>query len=341
MRHVTWFAWWLGWLPALSVAAPPIGMFTIVEGDVVVIRESQRFAAAPGLRVQPDDIVHTGEQAHVARIELAEGGALDAGPATRLLLRPRWAEPRSERPSRIYLSRGWIKLTATPADRIGLASPQLDFTEVVGSTVVHVAPDGAFVFVESGSARLVERIDGQPPRRHALAAGQAYDRRGGDAGSAGGRPPPDRIKSLPRPFTDTLPRRAAQWRDAQVAPQSPAPISYDEVASWINAERSLRPAFVQRWSARARDERFRRGLVAELRQHPEWDRVLFPEKYVVKRATPAPVTPDTPIVTRVEPLPAAAPVEAPAAAAAPTPAPAAAPADDPALKPLRPWDTRR
>lgn len=155
MRHGTWFAAWLGWLPALSLAAPPIGVFTIVEGDVTVIREAVRFAAAPGLRVLPDDIVHSGEHANVARVELAEGGALDVGPATRLLMRPRWAEARSERPSRVYLSRGWIKLTATPADRIGLASPQLDFPEVVGTTVAHVAPDGAFVFVESGSAKLV------------------------------------------------------------------------------------------------------------------------------------------------------------------------------------------
>ncbi len=339
MRHAAFLVGLLGLLPAWSTAAPPIGVFTIVEGETVVIRDAVRFAAVEGLRVQPDDIVHTGERANVARIEFAEGGALDLGPATRLLLRPRWAEPRSERPSRIYVSQGWVKLTVTPADRIGLATPRLDFAEVAGTTVALIRSDAAFVFVESGSAKLVERADGQPPRRHALAAGQAYDRRGADAGAAGGRPPVDRIKSLPRSFTDTLPRRAAAFRDAQVAPQAPAAIAYEDVAPWINAERALRSAFVQRWSTKARDARFRTALIADLRLHPEWDRVLYPEKYIVKKEPDPPMP--TPIVTRVEPLPAAAAPEAPAAAPPPVADAAAAPAEDPTRKPLRPWETRR
>ena len=339
MRHVRLFVWLLGSLPAWSIAAPPIGVFTIVDGETAVIRDSVRFAAAEGLRVQPDDIVHTGERANVTRIEFAEGGALDLGPATRLLLRPRWSEPRSERPSRIYVSQGWIKLTVTPADRIGLATPRLDLAEVAGTTVALIQPEAAFVFVESGSAKLVERADGHPPRRHALAVGQAYDRRGAEAGTAGARPPADRIKGLPRSFTDTLPRRAAVFRDAQVAPQAPTAIAYEDVAPWINAERPLRPAFVQRWSAKARDARFRAALIADLRLHPEWDRVLYPEKYIVKKEPDPPMP--TPIVTRVEPLPAAAAPEAPAAAPPPVADAAAAPAEDPTRKPLRPWETRR
>ena len=135
----------------------------------------------------------------------------------------------------------------------------------------------------------------------------------------------DSIKGLPRSFTDTLPRRAAVFRDAQVAPQAPTAIAYEDVAPWINAERPLRPAFVQRWSAKARDARFRAALIADLRLHPEWDRVLYPEKYIVRKEP----EPAAPIVTRVEPLPAAA-AEA-----------AAAPAEDPTRKPLRPWETRR
>ena len=339
MRHARLFVWLLGSLPVLSAAAPPIGVFTIVDGETAVIRDSVRFAAAEGLRVQPDDIIHTGERANVTRIEFAEGGALDLGPATRLLLRPRWSEPRSERPSRIYVSQGWIKLTVTPADRIGLATPRLDLAEVAGTTVALIQPEAAFVFVESGSAKLVERADGQPPRRHALAAGQAYDRRGAEAGAAGARPPADRIKSLPRSFTDTLPRRAAVFRDAQVAPLAPTAIAYEDVAPWINAERPLRPAFVQRWSAKARDARFRAALITDLRMHPEWDRVLYPEKYIVKKdPDPVPKPPASAARGDDTPAPVATAPEAPA----PAPQAAeAAPAEDPTRKPLRPWETRR
>ena len=56
-------------LPGLGAAAPSIGMFTIVEGDAVVIRGTQKFAAAEGLPVQADDIVHSGAATRLARIE--------------------------------------------------------------------------------------------------------------------------------------------------------------------------------------------------------------------------------------------------------------------------------
>jgi hypothetical protein len=39
---------------------------------------------------------------------------------------------------------------------------------------------------------------------------------------------------------------------------------------------------VARWRALAQQPEFRKGLIATLKQHPEWERVLFPEKFAVK-----------------------------------------------------------
>jgi hypothetical protein len=55
-------------------------------------------------------------------------------------------------------------------------------------------------------------------------------------------------------------------------------VSYAEVALWINGETALRGGFVQRFAPLARDRAFRAPLLAELRAHPEWRRVLFPEQ---------------------------------------------------------------
>ena len=301
-------------LPALCGAAPAIGVFTIVEGEAVVIRDSVRFPATEGLGLQADDIVHTSANARLVRMEFAEGGALDLGPATRVLLRPHFAQPRTERPAHLYLSKGWVKLTAGPAGKIGLTSPRVDLTDVAGAAVVRVSEEATFLFMESGDAKLAEHLGGQPAHTRRMTEGEAYERRGAEMGAVISRAAPDILKAMPRAFADTLPMRVRRFRDMQLAPASPLDITYDDVSGWINAESSLRPAFVQRWTAKARDPRFRAALVANLRTHPEWGRVLFPEKVAAK---PHPATA----------LAAAKPASAPAAK--PSTAPAAPRASDP------------
>lgn len=310
-------------LPALCSAAPSTAVFTVVEGEAVVIRDAVRFAAAEGLSLQADDIVHTSAKARHVRLEFAEGGALDLGPATRVLLRPRFVLPRTERPAHLYLSQGWVKLTAGPVSRIGLTSPRLDLTEVAAAAVVRVNEGGTFLFMEAGQARLAEHLDGLPARTRRMTEGEAYERRGAALGNEMGavisRATPDILRGMPRAFADTLPMRAQKFRDMQLAPTSPQDIVYADVSGWINAEWALRPAFVQRWAAKARDTQFRAALVANLRAHPEWNRVLFPEKLAVK---PRPAT------VAVAAKPASAPVlpaATPVSPAAVKPSVAAAP----------------
>jgi hypothetical protein len=48
---------------------------------------------------------------------------------------------------------------------------------------------------------------------------------------------------------------------------------------------------------KARDPAFRSALIANLRSHPEWDPILFPEKYKPK---PPPEEPEPPAVARPE-----------------------------------------
>ena len=64
-------------------------------------------------------------------------------------------------------------------------------------------------------------------------------------------------------------------------------ITYADVQAWVDAEAGLRPLFVTRWKALAQNPEFRSGLVAGLRAHPEWERLLFPEKYLPKPAASA------------------------------------------------------
>jgi hypothetical protein len=335
LMRVVWFLVVAFFLPGLCAAAPSIGMFTIVEGDAVVIRGAQKFAAAEGLPVLADDIVHTGDKTRIARIEFADGGSLDLGPSTRLWLRPRFAEPRSPQPFDLYAAEGWVKVTAAAPRKLGLASPRADLADLAGVAVVRVADNASFLFIEAGSAQLVDRVPGQWQRSRRLKEGEAFDRRGGDAGAVISRPAPDMIGAMPRSFADTLPLRAARFQALNVEPESPASISYQDVSMWINAERTLRPAFVQRWAAQAGEPRFRTALVAELRAHPEWTRLLFPpEKVARKRAAPA---------TKVAARPAFADSTAPLPArfALSGSVPLRSVRADADRDPLRPWEVRK
>lgn len=267
-------------VPATAMAAP-IGLVTIVDGGaLVLLRDTQRHAATEGLRLQAEDILRSGAQTALARLELDDGTTLDLGPSTELLLRP-GAHP-GPGPLQAYLLRGWLKV-GTRGGVAGIGLPQAEPARVGGSSVLLIASSGRMVFVESGSAEVGAQT---------LREGDAFVQRPGEPAAVQRRPPAALMEGLPRGFVDALPRRAARFEKTPGEPGSGEPVRYADVAAWLNAEAPLRTTFVPRFAARARDREFRAGLVAELRAHPEWDRTLFPEKYrpkpvVAKRPEPA------------------------------------------------------
>ena len=139
--------------------------------------------------------------------------------------------------------------------------------------------------------------------------GDALVKRSNESASLARRPPADLLQGMPRGFADSLPRRAARFQANPVEPGAATPVAYAEVSRWLNGEAPLRALAVPRFAPRIADRGFRASLVAELRVHPEWDRVLFPEKY-----RPKPLV----VVRRVAPAASAA------AASAPEPAPVTA-----------------
>ena len=257
-------------------AAHPLGLFTIVEGEVSVIRESRRFPAVDGMELLAGDIVRTAGETALARIELGDGGAMDLGPDTAVQLAPRYAEGGAERAGLVYLMQGWLKLGG---QRLAAGSVRGDLMDLHGAAVLHAVEAKLQVFLESGGARLMERFDGRPAQAHAMAEGDTFLRRGADAGLVTHRSVPQFLQAMPKPFTDALPLRAASWHGRSPAAPAGEEIAYADVAAWINAERALRPGFVARWRGKAREPQWWRPLLAELPEHPEWHRVMYPEKY--------------------------------------------------------------
>ncbi|MDP3822616.1 MAG: hypothetical protein Q8R33_14180 [Burkholderiales bacterium] len=273
-------------LPFGSRAEPAIGIVTIVEGEIFATRESTRFALAEGVRVMADDIVETAPQAKLARIEFGDGLILDIGPNTRVLMTPRFPGERGgKRAAKLYVLQGWAKITVPKAlAGASFASESFDLTGIARDVVLNVEPSASAVFAESGELTLIERSKGKAGTSVKLKSGEFLTRAGEAKSVLTQRPAADFIARVPRAFLDTLPTRAALFATREVPPKRLAPITYADVQAWVDAEAGLRPLFVTRWKALAQAPDFRRGLVAGLRAHPEWDRTLFPEKYLPKPA---------------------------------------------------------
>lgn len=309
---MTWFkkllaaGAWLALVAAVqasyaSQALPVPVLVSILDGEATLLRESGRFAVAQGVRLGSGDLVETDAKARLLRLEFADGSLIDLGPATRVLVAPRLGARATAAAPHLYVLKGWFKLT-TPAAAAGTAGPAaapLVFTPTQALTLTSgqqvVASEAAAfrLFCEAGAVTLQPRI-AKTVTPVKLKTSEFFVQLGADKPVVTPRPTPAFVQSVPRSFLDPLPVRAALFKGREVAPKRLADLGYDEVADWLGAEPLLRSYFVGQWRALARRPDFRAGLAARMRAHPEWDRIVFPEKYLPKPKPAAAMAPAMP-----------------------------------------------
>lgn len=267
--------------PCFAQAA--LAMATIIDGEGVLIRESSRYTLAEGVRLTAADIVETGATSRFVRIEFNDGYILDLGDDTRVMLAPQVLPYRSRGAVRAYVLRGWVKWTSPAATTDGaLLSSLVDAAAVSRHGVMRIDGSDAAVFAESGDVMLTER-PGQTAVNPVTLKNETYFGRSPDARPVlNGRPPTSFLERMPRAFRDTLPRRAELFRTKDTQTRFVATITYSDVQPWIDAEPALRRQFVERWRTSAANAEFRRGLLANMKAHPEWQRVLFPPRPTLK-----------------------------------------------------------
>lgn len=265
------------------VAAETTATVTILEGEAALLRGTTRYILAEGVRLQEGDIVHTAGKALV-RLEFGDGSMLDLGMDSRLLTTSSTRGSQSERSRQHTLLSGLMKLTYGKQSKMShhLSTPHLALTTSNAVAVVQTSASDASLFVESGEVRITELASKGEGASVRVKGGDFYTRKGGQRGVVAPRPPQAFISALPRGFLDTIPFRSARFKDREVAPKRAGEISYGDVEIWLKADREVRRTLMRRWQPRARDPEFRSALIANLKHHPEWDPILFPEKYKPK-----------------------------------------------------------
>lgn len=90
---------------------------------------------------------------------------------------------------------------------------------------------------------------------------------------------------------DALPARRAKFEGRDLAPKPGPEYTYEDVEGWLKTGREVRRVRVPLMRSRASAPDFRASVVANLRAHPEWDPILFPEKYLPEEESkPSPGT---------------------------------------------------
>ncbi len=257
--------------PLAAAAADPVATLTLLEGQAAMVRGVTRYALAEGVGLQPGDIVEVGDKG-LAQVEFAERAALALGPGTRMLaLSIAQGKPAG---GDFYALRGALKLSGVKRGaHFRIATPLFALQPAEGTAVLVVGGGEGSVFVESGDARLTAA-----PASLRLKGGDFFTRKAGQKGAVAPRPSPAFIGELPRLFLDPLPSRMARYKERQVQPRQLEVVSYAEVEAWLKAPPEVRRPLAQRFAPRASDPAFRSALISNLRFHPEWDPILYPEK---------------------------------------------------------------
>jgi hypothetical protein len=279
---------------------------TLLEGPAAVLRGTTRYALAEGVRLQSGDIVEMGDKG-VAQVEFVDGLILSLGPGARLYaaaLVSRAAKTGGI--SELYLMRGWVKfVNGKAAAPFRLSTPVFGIAtaEVIG--VAHVGDAEGAMFVETGEARIAEGfVKAVPSSPIRLRGGEFYTRKSEQRGSIQPRASSAFVSAMPRPYMDNLPARAAKWKDRETPPRPLGELAYGDVEMWLKAPPEIRKVLMRPFIPRAnQDIAFRSALIANLKFHPEWDPILFPEKYKPK-PPPEPPPPPPPEPAAVEAQPA-------------------------------------
>jgi len=259
-----------------SASAQTSGIVTAAEGGVILVRGTASYTATPGVAVRNGDMLASDPKGQV-QIEFDDGAILNLSRGARAFLLAPQSEPG------VALASGWVKFTRAKAAKgkpYRYTVPLARLSTAGATGVMRVAGDACELFIETGAATLVELSKaGSPGSSRDFKGGEFIVRRDGQPLAVSPRPATDFVKAMPTYFRDDLAAFLPRVRNRDAEPHREHEASYDEVDVWLKASLPVRRGLMERFQSRAKDAAFRAKLDENLASHPEWDRVLFPEKY--------------------------------------------------------------
>jgi hypothetical protein len=268
------------WLLPIPAAVQGVGSVTLLEGSLRVIRGTNVLKGIEGMHLRQGDILESSDTGF-AQVEFDGGAVIALGGASRVYVRRHsGGKGGSKEPAELILLSGWLKgESSATAGSYRCATPELTATAPSATVLIHSYEGASDVFVESGTATVGETTpDGGVRASAAAKAGQFFSRHSGKGVTTATRPTPAFIDAMPHPFRDTLPSRLARFAGKTIEPKVDHQASYAEIEPYLRMPPAWRRGMVERFEPRLKDAEFRKQLEAHLANHPEWDKILHPEK---------------------------------------------------------------
>jgi hypothetical protein len=268
-----WFCFCLLCVVATPVLAQNAASLSYVEGKVALLRGAATFGVEPGVKLGAGDMLETADKSQ-AQIEFADGLTLNLGPKSKLYF---LAAAPTGGTMTVALASGWLKAALAKGKgaprELQYLLPSMELDTRDATVVLHAASPADEIFVESGAASVSElNADGVKSAAQAAKGGDYIGLK--ENAVSIGRPPAGFFGSVPKYYMDNLPALYAKVKDVQREPSREHDTTYAEAATWLNANKTVRHGLVARYQARLKDADFRAGLTADMRSHPEWEKVV-------------------------------------------------------------------
>jgi hypothetical protein len=248
-----------------SCACAQPALVTLAEGAPKVLRGATWYKLVPGIALEEADIVTVGPK-HQLQIETPSGSIVNVtGEATIVVSIAKDGALTLKMPT--GLTKAAVKM---PPVRLDLP----EFDVLAGDAIVVVHADPAELFVEAGSAKLVDAAGATRDARRG-----EYWAKSGTALAPKGLAPKPFVDALPRNYIDPLPALASRIK-SKPALAADHDITFAEAEPWLAGKD--RAVFEKRFVARLRDPVFRKAVEPHVARYPMWDRILHPEKYAPK-----------------------------------------------------------
>jgi hypothetical protein len=270
-------------LPALPVHAMDAGIYTIIDGDVRVLRGATWFRLVPGARLLEGDVIDVAGQGQ-AQLELTQGATLNAqGPASLHAALVAAPDGKPAAVAEIVVAHGWLKAAATKGQPLRVRTAMMAVTLADAVVVANCDARHTELFVESGTTSVALPRSKDVPRD--ATSGEFVTRADDRAPVVANRAPAAFLTAMPRPFRDALPALAGRFAVAPEALVKGRDISLAEADPWLAG--ANRKSFIKRFTPRLADPVFRAAVAARPSAYPEWDRIIHPERYRPKETTDA------------------------------------------------------
>jgi hypothetical protein len=270
----------LAWLAPPLAVAQDAGTITFLEGSLRMIRDATVYQVAEGVRLRQGDILESSEMGFV-QLEFMNGPIVVIGPLSRVYVfqhRARGNSGSGTAQGELVLLSGWLKaLSGAHARPYRFASPLLTATTRDGTVVIHATDSECDVFIETGSAAIVDTSGGGNADKPASGnTRQFFSRHPGKVRTNSSGPSTVFVDAMPVAFRDDLPSRLAQFTGKPPEPKALHAVSYGEIQAWLTMPAQWRKGFVQRFELRLEDPQFRKQLEAHVAEYPEWGPALQP-----------------------------------------------------------------